>query len=219
MSQATSPVLGIVPAAGRSRRMGGQAKPLLDAGGGETFLDRVVSTFRSAGVGNVVVGVREDPGPVAARAREAGARVLVPADVDDGPIATIREALSGEDGDPPAALLVLPADMPLVHPGTVARLLEAWGGPAPSPDDVPTIWLPRLGERTGHPALFTGQALAALRTRGLEQGARTVVEAERERGRVGEVPVEDRGILVDIDTLPDYRRHFPQAFRRRFQKW
>jgi CTP:molybdopterin cytidylyltransferase MocA len=40
----------------------------------------------------------------------------------------------------------------------------------------------------------------------LREGARTVLR--RYLGSVTEVPVTDPGILADIDTWDDYRRHF-----------
>jgi molybdenum cofactor cytidylyltransferase len=204
-------VLGVVPAAGRSTRIGGGPKPLLETGAG-TFLERVVATLREGGADRVVVGVRDDSGPVAATARRAGAEVLVPTDVETGPIATVRAALAGplERSEVDAALL-LPADFPLVRKETVDALLRRWragGG---------DLLLPRQGGRTGHPALFAGPLLHELLEPGLPEGARSVVERHRERAV--EVEVEDPGIHVDVDTLPDYRRHFPDAYRKRFQKW
>jgi molybdenum cofactor cytidylyltransferase len=68
-------VVGVVPAAGRSSRMG-NPKPLLDADG-RSFLARVVAALREGGAVDVFVGVREEKGPISAEARKAGARLLV----------------------------------------------------------------------------------------------------------------------------------------------
>jgi molybdenum cofactor cytidylyltransferase len=207
-----SRVLGVIPAAGRSSRIGGRPKPLLDTGEG-TLLERVVGALRGGGADPVVVGVREDPGPVAAEARRLGARTLVPESVEEGPVATLRSALESAraEGEPPGALLYLPADVPLVQPGTVVALVTAWR------ETGAHLVLPREGGRTGHPALFAGPLLDELLDPHLPEGARSVVEAHR--SAAVEVPVEDPGIHVDIDTLSDYRRHFPAAHRKRFQKW
>lgn len=207
-----SPVLGVVPAAGRSSRIG-NPKPLLDADGA-TFLERTVGVLREGGASRVVVGVREDRGPIHATALRTGAHVLVPEDVEDGPITSVRAALdwweSEEEGSP-EALLLLPVDHPKVEAATVAALLRAFQ------DEGASLVLPVHGGHSGHPVLFAGALLEELREEGLEEGARTVVHRHREAAL--EVEVSDRGVLVDIDTLPEYRRHFPQSYRKRFQKW
>jgi molybdenum cofactor cytidylyltransferase len=201
-------VLGVVPAAGRSTRMG-SPKPLLDADG-PTFLARVVGILREGGASTVVVGVRESPGPVAAEARGAGARLVVPDDVEAGPIATVQAALRMvEDAD---ALLLHPVDHPLVEPETVRTLIRT---ARESPEAG--VVVPAVGEETGHPVLFRSALFPELLEPDLEEGARTVVR--RDRDRVLEVQVNDPGVLADLNTLGDYRRHFPGSYRKRFQKW
>ena len=215
-------VLGVIPAAGLSSRIGGNPKPLLETGSG-TFLARIIQALREGGADPIMVGVRDDPGPVAAEARRAGARVLVPPDLEAGPVATLQAALrlvrregsvAGADGEsrsPVNALLFLPSDFPLVQGATVRALVEAWretGAP---------LVLPLEGGRTGHPALFAGPLLDELLDPTLPEGARSVVDAHR--SEAVQVPVDDTGVHVDIDTLPEYRRHFPTAYRKRFQKW
>jgi molybdenum cofactor cytidylyltransferase len=206
-------VLGVVPAAGRSSRMG-NPKPLLDAGG-RNFLERVVAALRDGGAAEVIVGVRSEKGPIAAAALATGARVVVPDDVDDGPIATVREAIRGAEGDPEIkGLLLLPVDHPRVEAGTVAALLQAASAPA---GPCAPIVVPVQRGRSGHPVFLSREVFPDLLEPELEEGARTVVE--RHRDRVLEVEVDDPGVLADLNTIADYRRHFPDSFRKRFQKW
>jgi molybdenum cofactor cytidylyltransferase len=203
-------IVGVIPAAGRSTRIG-NPKPLLDADG-RTFLDRAVWTLRQGGLEEVLVGVRESRGPTYASALRTGARVVVPVQVDDGPIATIRAALQWTtDGERPGALVILPVDHPRVEPATVSALVDAFV------EGDASLVLPVFEGRSGHPILIAGPLLDELEEPELAEGARTVVRRHRETARLLEVP--DRGILVDIDTLPEYRRHFPEAYRKRFQKW
>jgi molybdenum cofactor cytidylyltransferase len=209
-----SEILGVVPAAGRSARMG-NPKPLLEADG-STFLETVVSTLREGGVDVVAVGVREGSGPIHATAVRSGAQVLVPPAVDDGPIASVRAALAWwerEHGSltAPGALVLLPVDHPKVRPGTVRAMIDAFRS------DLAPLVVPAYREKTGHPVLFGRALLEELRGGELEEGARTVVRRHKDEART--VEVDDPGILMDIDTLPDYRRAYPDAFRRRFQKW
>jgi molybdenum cofactor cytidylyltransferase len=204
-------VVGVVPAAGRSSRMG-NPKPLLDADG-RSFLARVVAALREGGTADVFVGVREEKGPISAEARKAGARLLVPGDVEDGPVATVRAAIHQVEGsDPPIdGFLLHPADHPLVAPATVERLLEA------AAEGRSAIVAPVHRGESGHPVFFHRSLFPELLEPDLEEGARSVVRRHREASL--EIPVEDAGVLADINTLAEYRRHFPDSYRKRFQKW
>ncbi|MFW5947501.1 MAG: nucleotidyltransferase family protein, partial [Gemmatimonadota bacterium] len=57
------------------------------------------------------------------------------------------------------------------------------------------------------PTVFPFRTWAALRDPELEAGARSVVDAEAGAGRVVDVPVDDPGVLHDIDTPEAYDRH------------
>jgi len=95
--------------------------------------------------------------------------------------------------------LVLPADLPLVRPDTLRRVAEALAAGAGAAQPV------HGGER-GHPVGFgaaCGPALAALAG---AQGAAPVLRAQREAGALVEVPVDDEGIVTDIDTVADLAR-------------
>jgi len=189
----SSRLVAVVPSAGRSTRMG-RSKPLL-APGGQTFLARVVDSLRRGGCRTVYVGVREADGATAEEARRLGAEVVIPHDVERGPIASVRAALElARDASLPTALLLHPADHPLVRPETIALLIDAMSGAGAEIQIV----LPRHGDRRGHPALFRGAAVEELRNPGLEGGARTVVRSRPER--VLEVPVEDPGVITNLDT-------------------
>jgi molybdenum cofactor cytidylyltransferase len=211
-SLASDWVLGVVPAAGLSTRMGGSPKPLLETGSG-TFLQRIVTCLRGGGVDRVWVGVRELGGPIAAEARRWGAQAFLPVDPDDGPISSLRTAIrnAGGEAPPPSAIVWHPADLPLVRPATVEELIGAWRR------SHPPLVLPAMTGRTGHPVLFDRSIWDELLRADLPQGARSVVDAHRAEAL--QVEVSDPGIHLDIDTLPEYRRQFPDAFRKRFQKW
>lgn len=203
------PVWGVVPAAGRSSRMG-SPKPLLDADG-PTFLNRVITALLQGGCAGVVVAVRDDPGPVAAAARSAGARVVVNPEPDHpergGPVSSVRAALD-EVPEDAGAVALLPVDHPMVKAVTVQALLDAF---ATSAADAVS---PVLTGRRGHPVILGAALFDELREPGLPEGVRTVLE--RHRDDVLEVEVRDRGVLRDLDTLADYRRAFPRAYRQRF---
>lgn len=93
-----------------------------------------------------------------------------------------------------AGWLILPADLPLVRPETlqaVARALE-------QSDVVVPVY---RGQR-GHPVGFSAACGAELRQLGGATGAAAVVRAH---GAL-ELPLDDRGIVTDIDTVDDLCR-------------
>lgn len=184
---------GVIPSAGTSARMG-RPKGLLPLGG-ESFLRRTVGALRDGGCAPVLVVVADGQPELAAEAEAAGARVLVNPDPGEGPITSLRVALAALGGSVPG-FAYLPVDHPMVAADTVARLLAAARG-AHAALTVPLY----RGER-GHPAVFGAELFAELADPALVGGARTVVH--RHLDRATKVEVDDRGVLVDIDTPDAY---------------
>lgn len=184
-------VAGLVLAAGRSRRMG-EPKPLLELDG-RTFLRATIEALRGGGC-DPVAAVVASPDAEAA-AREAGARVAEGRPGGEQ-IDSLRSGLDALSRDVDAAV-VLPVDHPQVRAATVEALLTAWRS------DPEAVVRPVHDGKPGHPTVFPRRVWDALRDPSLERGARSVVEA----ARVIDVPVDDPGILVDIDTPEAYERH------------
>ena len=193
---------GVVPTAGRSSRLG-LPKPLLDANGA-SFVSRVVEALREGGCDSVVVVSRGDAVAVHREALRTGATVLPSDDPDEGPIASIRTALSfllqPTRASLPEAILLHPVDYPLVRATTVRKLLNAF-----RKSSVPLV-IPYFQDRSGHPILFGRTLFSELLTPSLPEGARTV--SRRHRHQALRIDVEDSGILADIDTVEDYRNWF-----------
>jgi len=190
-------VAGVVPAAGSSTRMGAP-KALLDAGG-RSFVSAVVGALVGGGCDPVVVVTAPGQVEVGRRAEGAGARVLVNPEPGEGPITSLRMALSalgpGVDG-----VAILPVDHPAVRPETVAALLDALAaGGAP-------LVIPTVEGRRGHPAVFHRRLFAELLDPRLQGGARAVVHRHLEEATL--VEVDDPGVLADIDTPDAYRAVF-----------
>jgi CTP:molybdopterin cytidylyltransferase MocA len=187
---------GIVLAGGRSKRMG-RPKALLEAGG-STFLERAVRVLAAGGCEEVVVVVNSDDPTLADLAEQLGARITHGAGAGSEQIDSLRAGLQAL---PPEleAVVVLPVDHPLVEPSTVRQIVEAFrAGAAP-------IVRPVYEGRHGHPALFGAVVFDDLLHGALPDGARTLVRAHA--GSTGEVEVDDRGVLIDVDTPEDYEEH------------
>jgi len=181
----------------------GQPKAALPvADGGPTFATAIVTTLHAAGLDEVIVVAGAHLEAVSASVRGlAGVRVVHNAGWPAGQLSSLVAGLDAADAPDLAGLLVTLVDIPRVRPATVAALIRAWRmSRAP-------IVRPALGARHGHPVIFDRVTFADLRSASLEIGAKAVIRAWRDR--VLDVPTDDAGVLVDVDTPQEY-----DAFRR-----
>jgi molybdopterin-guanine dinucleotide biosynthesis protein A len=227
-------IIGIVRAAGPQAAIAGGPTPLLQTGEGSLLecAIRKVSPFVSA---PTVVTVRTHQEPVAAQARRQGAQVLfLPPDGVETE-EWIVEALADTIGFAPGTrLLLLRVDAPLIAPETLQRLAEATipgaAGADPGPDHGHG---PDPDHGHGHdPGPLVKRGLAGLvpvhdAGDGPDPERAGVVRIDLsgpcERPFAPPnwfaIPVPDRHVNVRLRDVATYRRHFPDAFRRRFQKW
>lgn len=192
-------LVAIILAAGDSTRMG-RPKALLPDPAGRPFVARVVRTFAEAHVPDIVI--------VTGRQHDA----IVDAIATDGPPVSPRCAINprpwlgqlsslrlgldvAETGDA-GGVLVTPVDIPMFQASTVRALVQAWELRRPP------VVRPAVGDRHGHPVLFDRVVFDALRSGPLNLGARGVVRAWSDQ--LINVPVDDEGCLMDIDTPADY---------------
>jgi len=186
----------VVLAAGAGARLGGVAKALLPAGDA-SFLARIAATARAAAVGELVVVVGPPFGPaVAAAARGLGATVVDNPDPARGMASSVAlgfGALAARGPAAPAAALLWPVDHPRVAVATVARLIARGAG------------VPVHAGRGGHPALVPARLFAALAgCAAAPDGARGVL-----RGELPRIPVDDPGVVADVDVPADLERAWP----------
>lgn len=183
----------VVPAAGRSRRMG--SEKILLPFGGATVLETVLAKLAAADVARTVVVLRADFPEAERRARAAGAVVVVNPDSDEEMLVSIRLGIAALEGSVDA-FFVWPADHPAVRPATIREL----AGRASKELAV----IPVFSGRRGHPAIL-GAGLASDVERipadsGLRQLWRTRADAVRE------LAVDDPGVLENLDDPETYER-------------
>jgi molybdenum cofactor cytidylyltransferase len=191
----------VLPAAGRSRRMGRPklALPL----GGRTILEHVIAALRQAGVEHVLVVVGPHVPELAPLAQGAGATVLQQAEESSGMRATVEHGLRWLEDHfqprPDDAWLLVPADHPTLTAEVVRQLAQAR-------TDHPeySIFVPTHEGRRGHPLLLTWEHVAGIRAHPPGQGLNTYVRGQA--ARTLEVPVAQPGVLGDLDTPEEYVR-------------
>jgi CTP:molybdopterin cytidylyltransferase MocA len=190
----------VVLAAGRSSRMG-RSKASLEIGK-RTFLEQAIHTLRDGGCRYVVAVLdgKDDWGERLADV--AGAAIVLNEAPQSEQIDSLRLGIAAlpEDSD---AVAVLPVDFPLVKAETVRKLIASFAE-APAPVLRPTFHF-----KPGHPTIFSRALYDELTTSHPKHGARDIVEQHEDERR--DIPVDDEGITIDIDTPEDYARHIEGA--------
>jgi CTP:molybdopterin cytidylyltransferase MocA len=178
----------------------GRAKATLPLDNGDTFLTRIVRTFRDAGVDDVIVVVGHEANAIARSFSESGlpARFVVNAGYDRGQLSSLVAGLAVIDRPGVAAVLVTLVDVPLVSAATVRAVIEHYRA-----SRAPVV-RPTSGARHGHPLLIDRSLFDALRGADPDKGAKPIVRAHA--SAAGDLEVPDEGAFTDIDTEEDYRR-------------
>ena len=184
-------VRAILLAGGESRRMGvcKQTLPL----GGKPVIVHCVDALTDAGILGitVVVGkygstIRQALGNMKVDVVE---NVIPNADMAD----SVRAGLAVMNHDPAGVMICL-SDHPLVKSGTIEELLEIH---RISPEQ---ILIPVCQARNGHPVIFPTELLKHIHHGGT---LRDIIQANT--GRVRRIPVDDAGVIMDMDTQEDYQ--------------
>jgi CTP:molybdopterin cytidylyltransferase MocA len=188
----------IVLAAGLSSRMG-RAKALLPLEH-ETFVERIVRSFLEAGVDDVVIVLGHDADVIsdALHLAKVRARIVRNPGYLSGQFSSVLAGLHAIDRPGVSAMLMTLVDVPLVSSSTVRAVVDRFRATA-----APVV-RPVRGAEHGHPVLITRSLFAQLRNADPAQGAKPIVRGYA--SATGDVPVEDDGAFLDIDTPEEYAR-------------
>jgi molybdenum cofactor cytidylyltransferase len=180
-------VAAIVLAAGRASRMG--ANKLLAELDGVPIVRRTVAAALASGARPVVVVT----GHEAAAVREALAGLDVAfvhnPSFADGMSTSLRAGLAAA-GAADAALVCL-GDMPRLAAHHLDALIAAHGG-------GDTIVVPTFDKKRGNPVLWPRRYFAEIAALSGDVGARALIDRYAEH--VAFLPIDDRAILIDVDT-------------------
>jgi molybdenum cofactor cytidylyltransferase len=186
-------VVGIVLAAGSSRRLG-RPKQTLAFGPG-TLLAHVVADVEASALDRVLVVVSGDE-PGNAALLEPGRAEIVRARFEEtGSCSSSLQAGLEKAGECVAIILLL-GDMPGVTPETIDPFVAAW--------QASPTWAAVTSYRDGigHPFLFSVEAIPALRSLHGDKAVWKIVDRESE-DRVARVSIDQR-LPRDVDTWDDY---------------
>lgn len=185
----------LIPAAGLSSRMG-RYKPLLPLGR-STMIGTVIELFKTAGIHDIIVVTGHNHDRLAPVVEAAGARPLFNPDFEAGMFSSIRTGVaalpSGIKG-----FFLLPADTPAIRPATLGFI----GKQFESSEDK--LIVPAFKGETGHPPLIPARMVPLITGAGPDANLRQILFSDPTH--ITQLPVHDRGILMDADTPEGYDR-------------
>jgi len=184
------PTVAVVPAAGKGERFGG-AK-LLALVGGETLLDRTLRSLLDAAIDRIILVVA--PGSdfsVVKTLVDPRVKIVRNPDPSRGMFSSIQCGVERAEGDP---VLVLPADMPFVRSETIANVSATCAR-------ANQIVVPTHGGKRGHPVAFPASVRGAIA--GAPPESTLKVALASTGGAQLEIPVDDPGVLRDVDVPSD----------------
>jgi molybdenum cofactor cytidylyltransferase len=189
-SQMAPKIAAIVLAAGQSTRMG--SNKLLANFGGQPMVRRTVESTLASGARPVIVVTGHQAEEIRAALSGLDVTFVHNPDYAKGLSTSLNTGLAALPADVGGAVICL-ADMPLVGPTTIDRLIAAY-----NPVENRTIVVPmRQGER-GNPVLWGSKHFAEIMKLSGDRGARALMERFAEE--VVEIGERSDAVLVDVDT-------------------
>jgi molybdenum cofactor cytidylyltransferase len=192
-------IAAIVLSAGESSRMG-SPKALLGIDG-ETFIEAIVSSLKETRVGKILVVLGHNAEQLRPKVESLGVTVVVNPDYKKGQlsslIAGVRSLETGTAGV--EAILIHLVDHPCVNPSVVNEMIDRFYA------SKKLIIIPTYKGKRGHPVLLSNRLFPELLSAPVDQGAKVVVRGHPEDTL--ELATEDEGVIIDIDTPEEYRKH------------
>lgn len=199
-SQEKSGVSAVVLAAGMSRRMG-TPKQLLRMDG-KTVLEHTLENVRASNVSEIILVLGHVAESIekeisTARIFTDQIKIVRNKDYQQGMGTSLRTGLAAVNANASAALILL-ADQPFVHSQTLDQLIAChW-------ESKPQIVIPLYKGFRGNPVLLDRSVFPELKELAGDVGCRAIFGSHT--GNICKLPVDDIGILLDIDSPEEYQK-------------
>jgi CTP:molybdopterin cytidylyltransferase MocA len=184
----------VLLAAGEGRRMGGVAKPLIRLQG-IPLISRQLVALSGAGVDEVVVVTGHARQAVEEQVRSFVVTLAHNDAHAAGQQGSVRIGLAALSG-PFDAVIVMPADQPLIGAGDLTELIGAF-----KKRPAGHVVVPFVNGQRGNPIVLDDVALARILASGVNLGCRHLIERETELVHVHET--SNTRFTTDLDTVED----------------
>ncbi len=185
----------IILAGGASTRMG-SPKALLKIGE-KTFLQHIVGELHSANVSEIVIVLGADAEKIRATLDWFDGDVVVNNDWQRGQLSSLITGINFLEKKNIDGVIVCPVDHPLISAKLISELASAFYS------SKKKIIIPVFNKQRGHPIIFSKELFSEIKNAPLEVGAKAVVRKSSDE--VFEMESDERGILMNIDTLEKYQ--------------
>jgi molybdenum cofactor cytidylyltransferase len=185
----------VVLAAGTSSRMG-EPKQLLRLGG-RTVLGQTLENVRAACVEQIVLVLGFSAELIARQAEVEGVTLVINEQFSEGMGSSLRTGIAALNPGINAALVVL-ADQPFVRPATLNQLIDRYI------ESKAQIAIPIYRGFRGNPVLLDRSVFAEVMAITGDIGCRAIFGSHTDG--IVKVPVDDVGVLLDIDIKSDFER-------------
>jgi molybdenum cofactor cytidylyltransferase len=192
-----SMIVAVILSAGESSRMG-KPKALLPVEG-QTFIEKIVTVFRMTQVEKIMVVLGRHVEEIRPKLTQLPVQVVVNEDYRKGQLSSLQAAIRALEGENVDAILVHLVDHPFLDSGLVDQMIRRFR------ETNKLIVVPRYQDRRGHPVLFSSKLFPELLAASLDVGAKEVVRAHT--SDTLEIETAAAGVMIDIDTPDEYRRH------------
>lgn len=191
-------VAGLILAGGESRRMGALGPKAALTLGGRSFLACGVHLLRAGGCDPILAV----DGAHRILEAHAGVDLLVHnPEWRRGPLSSLQIGVASLGPVPVDGVVVHRVEQPAVDPRVIADLIAAWQA---EPD---AIWQPSVDGRSGHPVLWPRAAFEAIAALDSDRHtARDLLRSPAWAAHRRKLPVEDPGVLDNVDTPDDLAR-------------
>ena len=190
-----SRIAAVILAAGMSSRMGG-AKQLLRLGE-HTLLEHVLENVRTSGVADIVLVLGHAAETIRKSIDAKNLNIVVNDAYREGMGSSLRTGVSALPAEIDAAFIVL-ADQPFVQPSTLRLLTDRYR------ESNAQIVIPMYKGFRGNPVLLDRSVFPEVMALTGDIGCRAIFGKHLEG--IAKVPVEDLGILLDVDSQEDFDR-------------
>jgi len=191
-ARGAAPRIGaVLLAAGLSRRMG--QNKLLIRFDSETLVRRSARVLIEAGLDPVLVVTGHEAEKIRAALDGLALRFIHNPNYEEGLASSLVRGITALETEAVEAGLVALADMPLIGPEQIKRLLEAY-----SPADGRLICVPVYDGKQGNPVLWDAGVFDEMKQLTGDRGAKALLAAHQ--GEIAEIDFGDPSILIDVDT-------------------
>jgi molybdenum cofactor cytidylyltransferase len=187
----------IILSAGSSSRMG-TPKALLNIGN-TTFIQHIIETVESVGLTNNVVVLGFESQTIRETLPSFSGTIIVNEAWEQGQLSSIIAGLDVLDQINCDGVLICPVDHPIISTALIKKLIESFQ------QSHKKIVIPTYHGRRGHPIIISSELFTEINNASLNVGLREVVRAHKDD--ICEVPTEEEGVIINIDTPEDYQKY------------